>query len=135
MTKPLVVLKRNVAEALVDLRRGYDIPTLMRIAFNGGYVSGMYSQSASVINHFAKVNPDDLLSALVNGYETEKTSEELAEEARHKAHEEIRSYYVSRRQLAALKSSAFRSSEHGAYADGIVFALDRLRITIEEVNV
>lgn len=70
---------------------------------------------------------DTLLAALVNGYEREKTAEQLAEEDRAARYERIRMVYEEKCELI------FSAAASG-FADGIHWTLNTLGIEIEGVN-
>jgi len=123
-----VTLPRDVAEALEELRTEYDTPALMRIAFRTGDIP--VTDRAAAVNVYARANPEAFISALVNGYDVEKTADELAEEARQAARRHIYEVYAHRRSRIGMSDSE-RSK---GFADGIRFTLRELGVTIPGIN-
>lgn len=125
-------IPRQVAKAIERLRSaGADNQAFMDYVVQGGV-----SPSAQEIRAFALDNFDTLLAALVNGYEIEKTADEVAEEERQAAHKRIAASYSARRRDAAyfqtyLPAAGGRSR---GYAEGIKFTINELGIKIEGVN-
>lgn len=139
-TKLPVVLTRKVAEALESLRKDFDTKDVMRIVFrleNGSNIT----ERAAIVRSFAQDNPDSFVSAVSNGYEIEKTAEELAEEARVQAEklrvaaeERIRSrYQLKRRHYFETYSREFERA-HDNYMDGMLYVLNAYGIKLPGVN-
>ncbi|MCD9024384.1 hypothetical protein [Cohnella silvisoli] len=126
-------LPRNVAEALEGLRRDYcELSTLMGIAFrpDGTYVT----DRANIVRSFARTNPDAFVSAIANGYEVEKTAEELADEARQAAHGRIRAAYKHRHSRGGSLGYSNYDARCAGIANGIKFTLNELGVSISGVN-
>ncbi|WP_391572976.1 hypothetical protein [Cohnella sp.] len=130
-TKP--ILPRNVADALTDLRRGYETSDIMRILYGGNYVAEHYRESAEVVRFFVNVIPDVIVSAIANGYEVEKSAEELAEEARQATHGRIRIRYETCRRIERL-GWLDSATEQSAFAAGMKYVLNELGEKIPGVN-
>jgi hypothetical protein len=116
-----VTLPREVAEAIGDLRnKGWRNTYLMRIPFTSS-VSGT---SSDIIRQYAVDNLETYMSALVNGYEIEKSPED-----------KVREYYEEIREV-------FKSTIDGSYDEeylrgimhGVVKTLNLLDIKIPGVN-
>jgi hypothetical protein len=116
-----VTLPREVAEAIEDLRnKGWRNTYLMRIPFTSS-VSGT---SSDIIRQYAVDNLETYMSALVNGYEIEKSPED-----------KVREYYEEMREV-------FKSTIDGSYDEeylrgimhGVVKTLNLLGIKVPGVN-
>lgn len=127
-TKP--TLPHNVADALTDLRRGYETSAILRIIFGGNYVAEHYRESAEVVRFFANITPDIIVSAIANGYEVEKSAEELTEVA----YSRIKERYALCRRLERY-SWLSSAAEHSAFAAGMKYVLNDLGEKIPGVNV
>ncbi|MFI2856915.1 hypothetical protein ACH6EH_07215 [Paenibacillus sp. JSM ZJ436] len=112
-TIELPIIPREVANAIETARtQGAMNATIIDAYYDDVYIPG--------INRFdlSSIPFDTLLSALVNGYTTEKSVEELA-------HEEIRYKY---------ETTGTWGEYSTGYCNGIRYTLDTLKITIEGVN-
>ncbi|GGF87926.1 hypothetical protein [Paenibacillus abyssi] len=87
--------------------------------------SEIYTDDRS--NALRSIPFDTLLSALVNGYEREKTAEEAA-------HERIKRVYDIAIDTAKYFIDAVEIAEQLSFADGIKYALNELGVKISGVN-
>lgn len=114
-----VHLPRDVAEAISNLQQRRANYEIVRSVF-GGYAGD--DPNENKIFRWARVNDErftELLSALVNGYEVEKSPED-----------KVREYYDDIRAL----SEKYEEPYDKGTVDGIKFTLDALGITIEGIN-
>lgn len=134
------VIPRNVVAAIEELKGTRSSIGIVRMVDRGSDTN-----SAKTIRSWCEKGHadgdyhryDTLLTALVNGYEIEKTAEELAEEQRQTAHHKIAEQYVCKRQRHAelrLSSLSHTAASALGYADGIKYTLNELDIKISGVN-
>lgn len=127
----LPVIPREVAEAIERLRDS----SVFNPAFTDAeIITKTIDGDRDAISLFwtlRTVPLDTLILALVNGYETEKTAVELAEEKRRQAYEELLERYEYFQGNAAL-------TQNGGHArtahETIKWVLNTLGIEIEGVN-
>ncbi|QVY62936.1 hypothetical protein [Cytobacillus gottheilii] len=127
-----VSLPRNVAEALEEVKPYYRNAEI--IATIGRHrktmVYGTRMDELIAFAHSSYDNLDVLMSALVNGYQIEKSPEELEAER----HETLLETYIDLLE----KADSYPLYAHAKYlegkADGIKIALNTLGIQIEGVN-
>lgn len=110
----LPVISREVAEAI---KAADDVQTTLSWCLGG------YDYSEEHTPALRSIPTATLLRALVNGYEVEKTSEELAKEKREQAEETLRTRFVYLRRIGAM-----------ARAGELRETLNTLGIEIEGVN-
>jgi hypothetical protein len=118
-----VIIPHNVADAIESFRAStlpYTTAKIVAITQNEEYA---WINAAAL----RTIPFDTLLAALVNGYEREKTPEEIAEEEWELTEERIRTEYQFR------KGSEPTAYERGLM-HGIEYTLDALGISISEVN-
>lgn len=116
-----VKLPREVAEAIEELRKNYgenapyDLPQI--------YSLSSERKVCRIIDDYHRMNPKEYFSALVNGYEVEKSPEELEAERK----ENVREYYE---KFSEPSVGRFVESEQYVIAK----TLNLLGITIEGIN-
>ncbi|WP_449600357.1 hypothetical protein [Paenibacillus sp. Marseille-Q9583] len=117
-----VTIPREVADAIKDLRGGYDTSVYSNadIAYKYSDVQDR-GRTASAIR---KIPFDTLMRALLDGYERELTEEE----AREKAYEGIRFIYAHHENEA-------HEDYSGGFCDGIEYVLNTLGIELPGVNI
>ena len=130
-TKP--TLPRDVADALAELRRGYETTAIMRNIFGGNYVAEHCRESSEIVRFFAQTDPDVIVSAIANGYEVEKSAEEIAEDSRRITHGRIRFRYDTCRRIERL-GWLDSATEQSAFAAGMKYVLNELGEKIPGVN-
>jgi len=127
-----VTIPKEVADAIESFRSdGWSNARIVEAALRGGL---SVTSRLDVVRAFAAAQCDTLLAALINGYEREKSPEELAEEKRQVANKRIKIAYDRRLVDATFSGHAHESMRHRAFADGIKFALNELGIVIDGIN-
>ena len=117
-----VTLPREVAEAIEGLRRlGKDNRWIIEAA--NGITNGTYSMKIRAFAYKDGGNFDKILTALVNGYEIEKSPEE-----------KVREYYDATLESMAVSDTISEHHESYGITLGIRKTLDLLGIQIEGVN-
>lgn len=117
-----LIISHDLADAIESFRAdGWSNARIVSAAFIRR--NGVTARSRTVME-YAVNSADTLLVALVNGYEREKTADEIA-------HERIYNAYSACHANAVLFHGGISNS---TFADGIKFALNELGITIEGVN-
>lgn len=118
-----VFIPHNVADAIEKLRTGtgvqYDNARIVAVTQNENF-NGETPVALRTIPF------DTLLAALVNGYEREKTAEEIAEEERQSCYASVRDYYNIFEGVNPIAYEARRYAIKGT--------LNLLGISIEGVN-
>jgi uncharacterized protein YaaR (DUF327 family) len=125
-----VTLPREVAEAIENVRKR--LGWTDEVILHKTYTNGWEAEWAEVLNENGDENKAFLIAqALVNGYEIEKSPEELEAERKEKVreyfdsiHERLYSEELSREQRFALNSELY----------AVVKTLDLLDIKIPGVN-
>jgi hypothetical protein len=117
----MVVLPREVAEAIEGLReKGWNNAWLIQIPFK----KELGGEKIGTIKKYAMGNLETYMTALINGYEIEKSPEE-----------KVREYYES--HMNQVELTEHLSYEEG-YVDGVIDAVEEtlnlLGIKIEGVN-
>lgn len=124
VSKP--VIPREVADAIESFRKdGWENVRIISIATGNGM--GV-TQRASAIKAYAGGHFDTLLAALVNGYDVERSAEELA-------HDKIRERYMEHFGRERYAGHITESRVAQAYMDGMKFVLNTLKIDVKGVNV
>lgn len=126
------VIPRDVAEAIDRKRNRTDgLPAWS----NGDFIEAALRGIGETQKALRSIPFDTLMAALINGYEVEKTPEELAEIDRQKAYETIRRTYAEKRRRWLQYRNVFEdlAAESKSYADGIRFAVRTLKLDIPEV--
>lgn len=121
-----VTLPRDVAEALELLTQKYGELAAYDLAQIHSRIHEL--EFFKVIFSYARYNPKEYFSALVNGYNIEQTEEEI--ESRRK--ERVRSYYREMKRIANAGIYGTARAKH--VTEGIERTLDMLEIKIEGVN-
>jgi hypothetical protein len=127
-----VTLPREVAEALDSLReKGYSNFTILSYVINEKYIAHL-PEITTIVKAYERddFSFDTLLNALVNGYEIEKSPEELEAERKEKVRE---LYDKALENYAALPASP-ESAYYDGLTQGILKTLETLDIKIPGVN-
>jgi|GEM_PF-6305178 len=128
-TKP--TLPRAVADAIERKRAGsIEFPAWSNADFIEAYLHGIGETQRAL----RTIPVDTLMAALINGYEVEKSAEELAEEARQRTKERIRlkrDEWMYKVRYARDSSEVFR---HLSFIDGMKYVLNELGEKIPGVN-
>jgi hypothetical protein len=125
MSNGKVVLPRKVAEAIEGLRnRGCDNVMLMRIPF----YDNLTGELSDTIRQYAVDNLESYMTALVNGYEIEKSPEEKVREYYEEIHEK------HGKSFAEVPYGGKPPHYFSGVKDGIKTTLDILEIKIEDIN-
>jgi hypothetical protein len=116
-----VILPKEVSKALETIKyNGYNTRDILRMIHVDNIV-GRYDSDIATLKQYAVRDTDTLLTALVNGYEVEKSPED-----------KVREYYELAKNCAeiyALKGHKFDAEQYA-----IKKTLDLLDIKIEGVN-
>jgi len=127
-TKP--TLPRDVAVAIERKRNRTDgLPMWSNADFIDAYLRGIGDTQKTL----RTISVDTLMAALINGYEVEKSAEELAEEARRITHGRIRIRYDTCRRIERL-GWLDSATEQSAFAAGMKYVLNELGEKIPGVN-
>lgn len=135
-----VKLPRDVAEAIGELKsNGWKKHSIVVATFDGeSYFDNSFQEEIDILRRYFTLNETReplLLSALVNGYEIEKSPEELEAERK----EELREYYESLyEEREKLTSREFGFTDKYTFGSGVLFGIEKtlnlLGITIEGIN-
>lgn len=121
-----VTIPHNVADAIETLKYGhipFDNRRIIRVAQSTKFIGPTAEDLRSIPF-------DTLLAALVNGYEREKTPEEIAHDRLRSGYVEAKSAYRSYTESIA----PVKAARCEGFADGIKFALNELGVKISGVN-
>ena len=117
--------KVTIPDAVADEIETYRSAGVSNSAIISDVLDG--NNTESYVETLRSIPFDTLLSALVNGYEREKTEEEIT-------HGRIKETYHQRMLSAKYSGHAHESMRHTSFIDGMKYILNELGVIIDGVN-
>lgn len=143
MTVVKPTIPREVAEAIEQCRKSAggrgDRANRILVSFAAHPLGeDSVTSERATLQRFAAKNFNDYICAVINGYEIEKSAEELAEEARQAAHAEIRFNYNEHNDLTEIvrrgAGNEYAAGRCRGYRYGVEDTLKSLGVKVEGVN-